>query len=59
MAWLMDRQVTVPGNWPTVLEDTDVTVELPVSQMMYESGQGDLTGCQTLQWVLPSTCLAR
>lgn len=45
----MERQVTLPGNWPVTLDDSNVTVELPVTQAIFESGYGALTGSQTLQ----------
>jgi hypothetical protein len=51
MAWLMAQQSTLPSYMPPSIPDKDVTVELPVTQALYEAGRGDLTGCQTFQWV--------
>ena len=46
---MLDRQMTKCGHWPSVIHDDEVTVELPVAQHIFDSGQGDLTGCQYLQ----------
>jgi len=46
---MIDRQVTKCGHWPSAIDDQDVTIELPVTQSIFDSGQGDLTGCQSLQ----------
>ena len=49
MAWMLDRRFVCTSQLPTAIDDKEVTVELPVTQAIYESGVGDLTGCQTLE----------
>ncbi|ORY33727.1 hypothetical protein BCR39DRAFT_518895 [Naematelia encephala] len=49
MAYILERCGTLSTTWPTSLPDSEITVELPVLQSVYDSCFGELTGVQTLQ----------
>lgn len=49
MAYITERSVNMSTAWAEALHDSEVTVELPVTQAIFEAGSGDLQGTQTLQ----------
>jgi hypothetical protein len=48
MAYITERSVNMSTAWAEALHDGEITVELPVTQAIYESGIGSLQGTQTL-----------
>jgi hypothetical protein len=48
MIYLMEKFSTCGMQWPGCLPDSEITVELPVSQAIFEQGTDNLVGVQTL-----------
>lgn len=49
MAYITERSVNMSTTWAEALHDSEITVELPVAQAIYNSGTGEeLQGVQTL-----------
>ena len=48
MAYLTERSVIMSTCWAESLADTEITVELPVTQAIFDSGVGDMVGLQTI-----------
>ena len=48
MMFIVERTISMATSWPSSLADDEITVELPVTQAVFDLGFGDLTGTQTL-----------
>lgn len=44
-----ERSVNMSTSWAESLVDSEITVELPVTQAIFDSASGELTGTQTFQ----------
>jgi hypothetical protein len=49
MAYIVERSCNMSTSWAESLHDSEITVELPVAQSIFDSGVGDLQGAQSFQ----------
>jgi len=49
MAYSTERTIIMSTSWAESLHDNEVTIELPVTQAIFDAGAHDLLGVQTLQ----------
>jgi hypothetical protein len=49
VVYTIERAVGSSCPWPGAIQDSEVTVELPVLQSTFDFGSGELQGVQTLQ----------
>ncbi|BEI86266.1 hypothetical protein CcaverHIS002_0605530 [Cutaneotrichosporon cavernicola] len=47
--YLTERAAACGSLWPNAIADDDITVELPITRHIFDSGVGDLVGVQTFQ----------
>ena len=48
MCYILERTTNMSTVWATCMDNSDITVELPVLQTTYDRGYGELKGKQTL-----------
>lgn len=49
MVYLVERSVNMSTGWAESLHHSEITVEMPVAQVLFDRGIGDLKGIQTFQ----------